>query len=70
MTDDITDTLREVRAARVRAMSNDEKVAFLKAHGWVRDRGNMWRSRDGITSAIANAVRLQLMADFDEGEAS
>jgi hypothetical protein len=61
------ETLRQVQAAKTRAMSRDEKVAFLKSRGWRRARGNHWeRSRDGFTSPLANAVRLQLIADLEE----
>jgi hypothetical protein len=65
MTDDVTDTLREIRAARVRAMSHDEKVAFLRSHGWQRERGNRWHAPNGLVASLANACRLQLLADLE-----
>jgi hypothetical protein len=67
LTDDISpDTLREVRAAKVRGLSRDEKVPFLKANGWVRDRGNLWRARNGVIAPLAYACRLQLLAELED----
>jgi hypothetical protein len=51
-------------SAKARAMSTDQKVAYLKSKGWVRDRGSLWASPNGFTSPLANAVRLQLLADL------
>jgi hypothetical protein len=66
VTDDTSDTLKQVRAAAVQTMSRDQKVGYLKAHGWRRADGNRWQSRNGIAASFGAAVITQLLADLEK----
>jgi hypothetical protein len=63
--DDTSDTLRQVRSAKVQTMSRDQKVQYLRAKGWRRLQGNRWQSRNGIAASFGAAVTTQLLADLE-----
>jgi len=65
MTDDTSDTLRQVRSAQVQTMSRDQKVQYLRAKGLRRLQGNRWQYRNGMTASFGAAVTTQLLADLD-----
>jgi hypothetical protein len=62
---DIADTLAQVAAAKARAMSHTEKEMFLRSRGWRRERGNRWQAPNGLIASLANAARLQALADAE-----
>jgi hypothetical protein len=65
LSDDTSDTLRQIRAAAVQTMSRDQKVQYLRANAWRRVEGNCWQSRNGVVASFAAAVQLQLLADLE-----
>jgi hypothetical protein len=65
MTDD---TLRQVRSAAVQTMSKDQKAAWLRSRGWRRSKPGKqqrWHSPNGLTTTLAGAVTIQVLADLD-----
>ena len=65
--DNITDTLRQVEAARIDNMSKAEKAAWLRERSWRLEGGGKTpqrRSPGGVVASSASvACRLYVLAD-------
>ena len=62
---DTADTLRQVRAAEVQAMTHPAKIRYLRSTGWHRV-GNHWRRRAGERALpLAAAVTTQMLAEME-----
>jgi hypothetical protein len=62
----MTDTTDAARARNlVKAMTLNEKAAYLRSRNWRRIDGDRWEAANGIQASLANAVRLQVLADLD-----
>jgi hypothetical protein len=66
MTDNLSDTLALVEAARVAHMTKAERADYLRSRGWRRlnsGKQQKWMAPSGLTATLAGAVQLQVLAD-------
>ena len=62
----MTDTTDAAKARNlVKAMTLNEKAAYLRSRNWRRVDGDKWEAQNGFVASLANATRLQVLADLD-----